>query len=124
MRARRRAFTLMELLVVVTVVAALAAMAYPVFQRVTAGGRAAACISNLRQLGLALNLYTSENDSTMPTLRAGRTLLSEDVPVIDNTLDRYTTNRGIFACPGDNRHLAAISGTSYYWNVALNGQSL
>ena len=61
---------------------------------------------------------------TMPTLKAGRTALADDVPVIDNMLNAYVANPRVFACPADTAGLAVKSGTSYYWNVALNGQAL
>lgn len=123
-RARAsHAFTLLELLVVVGVVAILAALIYPASQRVAASGRATTCVSHLRQIGTGLNLYLSENGMRMPELRAGRASLDEDVPVIDNTLNRYLSDPRVFACPADPKY-AKLSGTSYYWNVALNNQPL
>ena len=117
------AFTLIELLVVLVIIGALAAICVPVYGRVVEAGRAAKCVSNLRQLGSALGLYLGEHNMTMPTLLAGRTSLSQDGAYIDNTLNAYTAgNTAIFACPSDGGE-AARSGTSYYWNLALNGQS-
>lgn len=116
-------FTLVELLVVLAIVALLAGLALPVYRRVTEHARAAACVANERQLGLALNQYLTDNNLTMPMLAAGRRDLSEDVPVIDNTLNGYAKDVRVFACPAD-RGFAAKSGTSYYWNVALNGQQV
>jgi prepilin-type N-terminal cleavage/methylation domain-containing protein len=119
----RRAFTLLELLVVVAVVAVLAALAYPLVANVQERGRAVACTQNLRSLGAALNLYLGENNLIMPTLALGREKITDDVPVIDNTLDRYVSDRRVFACPSD-KQFARLTGTSYHWNNALNGQSL
>ena len=118
------AFTLVELLVVIAVIAVLAALAFPAFQRVTESGRATACTSNLRQLGVALSVYLGENNNTMPTLKTARAALTDDVPVIDNTLDKYAPAKGVFACPADKGGFAARTGTSYLWNVTLNGQAL
>jgi len=116
------AFTLVELLVVIAVIAILAALAIPAYQRVTQSGHTTACAGHLRQIGMALNGYLADNNMTMPTLKAGREKLSDEVPVLDNTLDKYLTDRRVFACPAD-AHWAEVSGTSYHWNVALNGQS-
>lgn len=121
---RKRAFTLVELLVVILVIAILAGLAIPAYNRMAAGSRATACVSNLRQLGSALNLYLAENSNTMPTMEAGRRSLDEDVPVIDNTLDPYLDSQEAFACPGDNLGFAATTGTSYFWNTSLNAQSV
>lgn len=118
----RRAFTLIELLAVIALIALLAAFAVPMAGRFVEKGRAVSCIQNLRALGVALNLYLADNDGAMPTLHLARERLSEDVPVIDNTLDRYTAgSKKPFACPSDHT-FAATTGTSYHWNVALNGQ--
>ncbi len=120
----RRAFTLIEILVVITIIGTLAAIVTPVYHHVTARARAAACVSHERQLGVALNLYLSDNNMQMPTLAAGRHDRNEDLPVIDNTLNKYLNDPRIFACPADGSGFAARTGTSYYWNVALNGQSV
>ena len=119
-----RAFTLAELLVVIAIVAVLGALAWPAYQRVTESGRATVCTGNLRQLGAALAAYLGENNNTMPTLKTARASVGEDVPVIDNTLLRYAPAAGVFACPADKPGFAARTGTSYFWNVTLNGQAL
>jgi prepilin-type N-terminal cleavage/methylation domain-containing protein/prepilin-type processing-associated H-X9-DG protein len=123
MKRPAAAFTLLELLVVMAVIALLAALLLPAYHRITAAGRASACISNLRNLGMGLTAYLTDNDNRMPTLLTGRDSKADEVPVIDNTLDRYVTEKNAFACPADAK-FAAASGTSYLWNVTLNGQAL
>jgi len=120
----RRGFTLIELLVVIAVIGVLAAIAFPVTSRVVQSGKAAACVANLNEIGVALNLYLGEHSQIMPTLQAGRQSTTQDVPVIDNTLNTYVRDPRVFACPGDNIGIAAASGTSYYWNSVLDGQSV
>jgi prepilin-type N-terminal cleavage/methylation domain-containing protein/prepilin-type processing-associated H-X9-DG protein len=119
---RGAAFTLVELLVVIGIIAVLAGMAYPVYQRTVAGGRAAACLSNLRQLGVGLNAYLNDNEMRMPSLKIARESTQDDVPVIDNTLNRYIPDRAVFACPADTKGFAARTGTSYCWNILVNDQ--
>lgn len=63
---RRSAFTLVELLVVVAVIAILAAILFPVFAQARETARQTACLSNLRQLGTALALYRSDYDERAP----------------------------------------------------------
>lgn len=123
MNSRRGAFTLLELLVVIAVIGVLATLAIVAFRRVVESAKATECSSNLRQLGAALATYLGEHEMIMPTLKAGREKLSDEEPVIDNTLDRYLKTRDVFACPADRRW-AKQTGTSYYWNVALNAQSM
>jgi prepilin-type N-terminal cleavage/methylation domain-containing protein/prepilin-type processing-associated H-X9-DG protein len=121
--AGRRGFTLIELIVVIAVVAVLVAIAFPVTSHVLQSARAATCISNLNNLGIALNLYLGEHNETMPTLQAARQSISQNVPVIDNTLNAYARDPRVFVCPGDIQGIAAATGTSYFWNSVLNGQS-
>ena len=63
---REPGFTLSEMLVVVAVIAAIAAILFPVFVQVREKARQTTCISNLRQLGLAHQLYVQDYDEVLP----------------------------------------------------------
>ncbi|MDX1930989.1 MAG: DUF1559 domain-containing protein [Capsulimonadales bacterium] len=63
---RRRAFTLIELLVVIAIIALLAAILFPIFGSAREKSRQTACLSNVRQLGMALLSYTQDYDETWP----------------------------------------------------------
>ena len=121
--AVNRGFTVIELLVVMGIIAVLAGVAVPLYARVTQTARAAACVSNMRQLGAGLSLYLGDNNQRMPTLLAARKYRTDPGPVIDDTLHTYVTDPRVFACPADVNGVAAQSGTSYYWNILINGQS-
>src|SRR5215218_9411855 len=59
-------FTLIELLVVIAIIALLAAILFPVFARARENARKASCLSNVKQLGLAIAQYTQDFDETLP----------------------------------------------------------
>ena len=65
-------FTLIELLVVITIIAVLASIALPVYGTVTAKAREAKCVSNLRQLSLALTAFKMEDGAYPNGLNAGQ----------------------------------------------------
>ncbi len=64
---RRSGFTLIELLVVIAIIAILAAILFPVFAQAREKARAISCTSNLKQIGLATNMYLQDYDETYPS---------------------------------------------------------
>ena len=84
---QRAAFTLVETLVVIAIIAVLAALLFPVFSAARAAARRTACISNLRQLGLALQMYKQD--------------YGELPPHLSTINDSYVRDPRIFVCPSD-----------------------
>jgi prepilin-type N-terminal cleavage/methylation domain-containing protein/prepilin-type processing-associated H-X9-DG protein len=66
MSLRRRGFTLIELLVVIAIIGILAAMVFPVFARARESARKAVCLSNVKNIALAVNMYLADNNDTFP----------------------------------------------------------
>jgi prepilin-type N-terminal cleavage/methylation domain-containing protein/prepilin-type processing-associated H-X9-DG protein len=66
----KKAFTLIELLVVIAIIAILAAILFPVFSQAKASAKGIACMSNMRQIGMAAQLYLSDwDDQWFPVSR-------------------------------------------------------
>jgi prepilin-type N-terminal cleavage/methylation domain-containing protein/prepilin-type processing-associated H-X9-DG protein len=102
-----RGFTLIELLVVVAILGILAAILFPAFSRARESGRATSCAANLKQIGLGLAQYESDNDGFYPT--AGATILWDAIDGATGRaswmqqIDPYIKSRQILKCPSDSR---------------------
>ncbi len=73
---RRRGFTLIELLVVIAIIGILAAMLFPVFARARESARKIQCMSNVKNVALALNMYLTDYDRFPPAIESNSTALA------------------------------------------------
>lgn len=119
--SKNRGFTLIELLVVVAIIAVLAGVGYPLALTFIGKSREAACLGNLRQLGVGLQSYLQDHNNIMPDLKAGRAAKTEDVAVLDTVLLSYLGSPDAFQCPADKQQFKT-TGCSYFWNFLLSGK--
>jgi len=114
-------FTLIELMVVIAIIGILAGLLLPVLGRGKRAARATACLSNLRQLGIALELYVQDNEQRLP-ICAQLPSLQTNLTPITTVLHPYLQAKNIFKCPEDDEYFP-VEQTSYEWNFFLNGAS-
>ena len=96
----KRAFTLIEILVVVGILAVLAALLFPVFFHARKAARLSACLSNLRQLGLAVQMYENDSDGHLPAEDPQMVLFGRGKAAhTHNPLGKYGMTAALFRCP-------------------------
>ena len=130
-KPQRVGFTLIELLVVIGIIAILAAILFPVFNRIREKARAASCLSNELQLGVSLTQYVQDNDEAYPT---GALLFAN--PASPTGLGwagqcySYTKSVALNHCPDDSTSAITQGGVtvgypnSYAFNLNASGNTL
>jgi prepilin-type N-terminal cleavage/methylation domain-containing protein/prepilin-type processing-associated H-X9-DG protein len=132
--SRHNGFTLIELLVVIAIIAILAAIAFPVFTSAREKARQTSCASNLKQLGLAFQMYSDDNDEMLPTGEQGQQEGQGNDAYCGNAwggkIFSYVKSTAVFECPDDigspvNTIVSGakytLSPVSYNYNSDLMG---
>jgi prepilin-type N-terminal cleavage/methylation domain-containing protein/prepilin-type processing-associated H-X9-DG protein len=136
MRGRRTGFTLIELLVVIAIIGILAAMLFPVFARARDAARKAQCLSNVKNIAMAVQMYLADYSGFPPTETRPQALADSVAWTAEeygcdgtNTravwanpylrwpvlLDEYIKNRDVWRCP------SAAWDPSMWWIVPDGG---
>ena len=124
----RSGFTLIELLVVIAIIAILAAILFPVFQKVRENARAISCASNMKQLALAFTQYTQDADETFPPaiINAGYEefggFTPDPAPQWAVKILPYVKSYGVYFCPDDST--AGQIGRNNFGGSSYEGVSM
>ena len=101
-RKLNRGFTLIELLVVIAIIAILAAILFPVFSKARAKAQQTSCLTNAKQIALAIQMYAIDYDDTFPIVSEGWRLPGEHLTSkygVWHFLENYLPDRKLLQCP-------------------------
>lgn len=118
------AFSLVELLVALAIIAVLAAVLTPAAGSLIERGRAARCAGNLRQIGVAVQQYISENDYRFPPIETVPPSLGNEGRSALETLSPYGITAATLTCPSDAAGPGniALYGASYHFSPVLQDE--
>jgi prepilin-type N-terminal cleavage/methylation domain-containing protein/prepilin-type processing-associated H-X9-DG protein len=111
MSRRNNGFTLIELLVVIAIIAILAAILFPVFAQAREKARAASCLSNTKQLGLAMRMYAQDYDeNNVGSYSYPNTWDQCPHFIWADLISPYVKNNQLVACPSAPQRRFARNG--------------
>src|SRR5262245_51365637 len=116
---RRAALSLVELLLVIAIISVLVGLLLPAVQGVRQAANRTNCASNLRQIGLAFQMYRDNNNGMFP-IAARLPSESPDLPSIARVLEQYTEGQRIYRCPEDDTYFPT-EGLSYEYPGEFRG---
>lgn len=124
-KSKNRGFSLVELVIVVAIIGLLATLAMPQVDRMIDRSKSVSCMSNLRQIGVAVTSYMADNEGKYPSIET-----NPDNPVypdgvealpIWEALEPYGVTKGVLKCPSDKSYITT-RGSSYQWRPIIDDE--
>jgi prepilin-type N-terminal cleavage/methylation domain-containing protein/prepilin-type processing-associated H-X9-DG protein len=112
-----RAFTLIEMIVVLGVIAIMMSMIYPVYTSISQRARATKDMSNLRQIGILMQTYLNDKDGILPVINAAPGIGTNASPVI---YPNYIGSKRVFQSPFDKRAAAETDSAPVSYGINQN----
>lgn len=116
----RGAFTVMEMIIVIAVIAVLAAAAYPVTQGFVRKANNVKCLGKLREIGAGLELYLADHADRFPAIELAGSSPGDEL-TLESVLAEYVAGPEVFHCPADREEFRK-TGSSYLWNSTQSGR--
>ena len=114
-----RAFTLIELSIVIAIIVVLATVVFTASRKAIDSSHMAKCAGNLRAIFVSLGAYAADNNGQFPQgIPSGKTY--KNPTLLTGALDQYVDDRRIFYCPSDKRDVAGKIPNTYNptrWNA-------
>lgn len=116
-----KGFSLLEMLAAVAIVAILAVVSFPFYKKAQSASQSVGCLSNLRQIGVAIHSYAAENDQRLPPRKNGGDIIWVALGRYIDAVPR--TKNSIFVCPQHDLPVSTnsygIMATTYVCNTGL-----
>lgn len=123
---KTKAFSLIELIVVIAIIGILAVLIAPQYQKFIDRSRSVTCMNNLRQIGVAVLSYVGDHNNTFPIIEpnAGDPLYDpekEAKPLLEE-LEPYGLSSSLLKCPADDKYIHT-RGMSYQWRPFVDDEN-